>query len=321
MYRILNAEPAHYSEEALAIVSRVATVVESQFSRQELIQNISNFDVLITRLGHKIDDEVLSAASNLKAVACATTGLDHIDRESAEKRGISVLSLQGETEFLRTISATAELTWGLLISLVRNIPAAHSSVCSNSWDRDDFWGTQLRGRTLGIVGLGRLGAIVARYGQAFGMRVCAFDPFVTTASPRVELMSGLSELLEQTFVLSLHVPLLESTIGLIGRQEIARLPHGAVVINTSRGQVVDENAMLESLKSGHLGGAALDVIADEQSCDITSSDALRDFARNHNNLILTPHIGGATHDSIAATEIFIAQKICDFLKHHNAEAP
>lgn len=312
-WRILNAEPENYSPQALEILQGVGQVRQAALSRAELLSALAEVDALIVRLAFQVDEEVFAAAPHLRVVVSATTGLDHIDLAAAERHGVRVLSLRGEVDFLRSIPATAELTWGLLLALTRNIPAAFNSVLDGEWQRDRFKGHDLKSKRLGILGLGRIGHMVARYGLAFGMQVYAFDPQPLTWVDGVERVFSMNHLLTQVNVLSIHVPLNPSTTGLIGMEELMLLPPGALLINTSRGDILDESALLQALESGILAGAALDVLSNERSGTLTVSP-LVEYARTHSNLLITPHIGGATYESMAITEIFMAQKLREFLK-------
>ncbi|MBI4178706.1 phosphoglycerate dehydrogenase, partial [bacterium] len=246
MIRILNAEPDNYSPEARQILTSIGQLVEKRLSQTELLQSVSEFDVLIVRLGLAVNGEVIKGGHRLRAIVTATTGVDHIDVDFAQGRGIAVLSLKGEKEFLRTVPATAEHTWALLLALVRNLPQAVESVRAGDWDRDAFRGRDLEGKRLGILGLGRVGAKVARYGLAFSMRVAAFDAHRDQDWPGdIQRCSTLDELLRRSDVLSLHVPLNAETHHLIGERELALLPQGAVLINTARGSVLDEMALVK----------------------------------------------------------------------------
>ena len=310
--RILNVEPQGYSTKAQEILGALGELTEKPLDRAGLLKAAAECEVLISRFGHSLDKELFAAAPGLRALVSATTGLDHIDLEAAAVHGVTVLSLQGEMEFLEELSATAELTWGLLLSLLRRIPQAIDSVKEGGWDRDIFRGNELRGKRLGILGLGRLGRMVAEYGRAFGMAVAAHDPYVSDWSTGVDLRSAAEDLMEDTQVLSIHVPLNDETRGLMDGAMLARLPEGAVLINTSRGAVVDEAALLAALGSGHLAGAGLDVVAKELSGG--PSQAFLAYARAHDNLIITPHMGGATVESMEKVEVFMAQKLARFLE-------
>lgn len=315
-FHILNLEPKEYCVEARELLGRLGSITEGPLSRQELLERISAYDVLIVRLQHQIDREVFEAAKNLKAVVSATTGLDHIDLEAARAQNVAVLSLKGEEAFLRTITATAEHTWALLLAVMRRIPEACDSVLRGRWDRDSLRGRDLAGKRLGIVGLGRLGKQIALYGAAFQMHVSGYDPYVSTWPSTVARRHSLPELLVDSDVLTVHVDLNPRTVKLIGRSELAALPRGAVLVNTSRGQVLDEAAVLDALLSGQLRGAALDVLADERVRMECRDARLVDYAKHQHNLLITPHIGGATHEAMSKTEVFMIRKLAQFLPSH-----
>jgi D-3-phosphoglycerate dehydrogenase len=224
--------------------------------------------------------------------------------------GIAVLSLRGERGFLDQVTATAELTWGLLLALTRRIPAASRAAAAGAWDRDAFRGHDVAGKRLGIVGLGRLGRIVAGYGRAFRMSVAAHDPQTDAWPESVARAESLQALLAQSDVLSLHLPLSRETTGLIDAKALSALPDGAILLNTSRGAIVDEGALLAALMSGRLAGAALDVLSDETA---VAASPLIAFAKQHERLLITPHIGGASHEAMARTEIFMAEKLARHL--------
>ena len=310
---ILNAEPLGYNAEAGAVLAELGDVVAKEMSRSQLLKELGDFEVLIVRLANQIDREVIDASGRLRVIVTATTGLDHIDLGYAQERGITVLSLRGETEFLQEVRATAEHTWALLLGLLRNIVPASIAARQGNWDRDRFRGRELNGKRLGIVGLGRLGQKVAGYGQVFGMDVGAFDPFVEEWIDGVRRELTLSDLLRKSDILSLHVPLNTDTQGMIGATELALLPAGAVLVNTSRGQLIDESALIKALKRKHLAGAALDVVAQERNSENRRLSPLLDYAGTRDNLLITPHIGGATYESMAKTEVFMAHKLTKFL--------
>lgn len=309
MIRILNAEPDNYSPEARQILTSIGELVERRLSQAELIQWVPDFNILIVRLGLTVSREVIEAGRRLRAILTATTGLDHIDVELAQDKGIAVLSLRGEVEFLCTVSATAEHTWGLLMALVRHIPRAAESVRDGDWNREAFRGHDLCGKRLGILGLGRIGEKVARYGLEFGMQVYAFDPYRNDWPVSIVHCPSLDDLLQRSDVLSLHVPLNPETFLMIGKRELALVPQGAVLINTARGAILDEAALVDALVRGHFAGAALDVIEDELNAEKRQNSLLLAYAREHDNVLITPHIGGATVESMARTEVFLARKL------------
>lgn len=312
--KILNIEPKDYSDRAKTILTDVGEYIEAApTDERELRELLENVNVLITRLKFRINSETLHAGKKIRAIATATTGLDHIDLKECESRGIRILSLKGEVEFLRSIPATAELTWGLLLSLTRKLPWAFSSTKSGEWARDLFKGRDLAKKTIGIWGLGRVGEQIARYAQAFDMKVQAYDPFRNGWVEGVKKFENLETFLKSSEIMSLHIPLTPETEGLVGPRQISQLSKGALLINTSRGKIVNERAVLTALEENHLGGAALDVLSDELAQKRQMFDKLRSYAEKNENLILTPHLGGASIDSMMATEDFIAEKIRSFV--------
>ena len=310
--RILNAEPVGYCREAQELLSQIGQVDELG-PDESLSDRIANYEVLVVRLGYQVNSLLIDKAFNLKAIVTATTGLDHVDVNYAKDKGINVLSLQGEYEFLRSVTATAEHTWGLLLTLVRNIPEAFNSVKQGRWERDQFRGRDLCGYNLGIVGVGRIGEKIALMGHAFGMNVGGFDPYTPNRVNGIQYFDALHPLLKWANVVCLHVPSNEETRHLIGSDEFAALSKGAYLINTSRGDIIEEDALLVALETGHLAGAALDVLKNETKISENIENALIDYARRNDNLVITPHIGGATYESMEKTEVFMAKKLKRFI--------
>jgi D-3-phosphoglycerate dehydrogenase len=307
--KLLILEPDGFSSLAAAKLAAVFDLGFGPFDRAALLESIADCSGIMVRLAHRIDKEVIARAGRLSFIASPTTGLNHIDVAAAEQRGVAVLSLRGEREFLDTIHATAEHTWALLLTLLRNVPAAHRSVLDGAWDRDRFRAHELFGRTLGIIGYGRIGSKVANYGRAFGMTIAACDPFV--APPPDVRRVDLNELFAISDVISVHAPFSADTSGMIGAAQMASAARRPLFINTARGELVDEEALLAALREGIFAGAALDVLCGENmpAGVMEASSDLIDFARRNPRLILTPHIGGATFESMSRTEEFITGKI------------
>ena len=308
MFKALNLDPEKYSGRALSALEKVADV-DSFYSDQILEEIIGCYDILLLRFSRKIDSELLSKAKRLKVIACNATGVDHIDTDACSQRGIKVLSLKGETEFLDSIHATAELSWGLLLSTVRKIPSAHNQIIKGEWDRDQFLTSELFGKTIGILGFGRIGKKIANYARAFGMEIKAYDPKVTDYPTYIQACSSLEDLVRSSDILSVHASYDSSTHHLVDSTLLALLPEGAIFINTARGGLVDEEALLSLLQSGHIGAAGLDVLNNENKPNFLNNNPLIDYARENENLVLVPHIGGVTKESWEKTELFMAQKI------------
>lgn len=319
-FRILNTEPGRFSEQAKEALRRVGQVDEIEADREHLLSHVSEYDALFICLRNVIDREVIERGAHLRYIATPTTGTDHIDLEAARAHGVAILSLAGETELLRDVTATAELTWALLLSLVRKLPQAHGSVMAGEWARDAFRGNELRGKTLGVIGYGRLGKMVAEYGNAFRMKVLAFDRRPEREVRSVDFV-GLEELLPRSDVVSVHLPLSPETEGFFDAVRFAEMKTGAVLVNTSRGRIVDETALLEALHDGKLAGAAVDVLAAEMSNrpGWLAADAMRSYAREHANLLITPHIGGMTQESVEMTNLFMVDKLARHLRKPTEE--
>lgn len=295
--KILNLEPDGYSDKAHAILKKIGKVENGPLTRAQLLKKIAAYDVLIVRLGHKIDAEILKAAKNLKIIVTATTGLNHIDQKAAAaKYKIKILSLKGETKFLNNIHATAEHTWALLLALQRHLPDAVYNVLLGHWNRDMFKGNELHGKTILIVGHGRIGKKIEKYARAFGMKIIIHDKNSKTK---------LNDVLKKSDIVSVHVAYEKSTHELINPLKMKK---GSILINTARGETVNEKNMLKALKSGHLAGAALDVLQSENKGNL-KKDPLIAYATKNSNLIITPHLGGATYESMEKTEIFMAEKL------------
>jgi D-3-phosphoglycerate dehydrogenase len=251
---------------------------------------------------------VMDAAPHLRIIVTNTTGLDHVDLEEAARRNIRIVSLRGESVFLNTVTATAELTLALLLALVRRVPAAVAHARDGGWDRYPFKGVDLAGKTAGVVGFGRVGRMVGRLLVAFGMRVLATGKDSDTCPPELGVTwRSLQDLLPAADVVTLHVDLNPGTRRMIGEREFGMMKPGAWFVNTARGELIDETSLLAALESGHLAGSALDVVAD--SYGSRWSSPLQLYAATHDNLIVTPHIGGFTVESLEKTEIFLSERL------------
>jgi len=291
---------------ALDPLREVARVDHLSIDRAVLLDRIGEYDAYYGHTAIRIDREVLDRARRLKIVAGPSTGTDHFDVKLMAERGIELLSLTREYELLDTFTATAECAWGLLIACMRRLPAAVRAVHEGRWGGEGWVGRQLSQKTLGVVGVGRLGKMVVEYGKAFRMRVLGCDPRPFDI-PGVE-RANFDELLSESDVISLHVHLYDATRGLLSREAFEKMKDGVVIVNTSRGGLIDEAALLENLESGKVVAAGLDIVEGEWMDDISQHPLVR-YARTHDNLVITPHIGGATIKSIADARIFLAKKL------------
>src|SRR3989344_491432 len=313
--KIINAVGGNYPQAAKEILSSLGEVKMIGPDQKILAVEIVKADVLVLQLGVVVTKEIINLAPNLKVIATATTGLDHVNVGYAKIKKIKVISLRGETEFLNTITSTAELAFGLAIALARHLVDGVAAVKNYQWESTKFTGHSLSGKTLGLVGLGRLGKIMARYGNAFGMKVIACDPylkdkeFIENHCQKVEF----SDLLSNSDIISIHVHLNEETKDMFNAEAFARVKNTAYLINTARGDIVNEKDLLQALTEKKIAGFAADVLADELNFKQNfSSEPLVEYAQKNSNVIITPHIGGSTFESRQATDVFIAKKVQEF---------
>ena len=276
--------------------------------RTTLLEQTKDANALFVRLRFYIDRAFIDNAPHFNYILTATTGLDHIDVAYFEARGGRIISLKGEYEFLRSIPSTAEHTWGLLLALMRHTVPAFLDVKEGFWRRDLFKGNNLKGKKLGILGLGRVGSQVAKYAEAFDMQVGYFD-VVKNDDKSYKSFTTAKQLFEWADVISIHIPLNKENIQFVNSELLKQLSKDAVLINTSRGAVIDENYICELVAGKMLKGYATDVIEDEieSKNDITSLPLIK-LAREGCNVLVTPHIAGATYESMEMTEEFITGK-------------
>jgi len=305
--KLILCEPEDFSPQALSLLSDRFKLSIGPFNRPELEAELIDADVLFVRLSHMIDAELLHKTNALRVIVSPTTGLNHIDCDTATKMGIEIISLRGEGHLLADIFSTAELTWGLLLSLARRIGPAHKSVIDGEWNRQSFRGQDLHRKTIGIVGLGRLGKMVATYARAFGMDVIYHDPFVEAAD--YTKTSSLVSLCSDSDIVSLHANWSAENNGFFNETCFGAMKSSTFFINTSRGELVDECALHRALCEKRIAGAAVDVLCEENDKSVTSSRLLRSYAKTHDNLIITPHVGGATLDSMQRTELHLTRKL------------
>ena len=272
--------------------------VKRGLSPDELIAAIGDYDALVVRSETKVTAPVIAAGSNLKVVARAGIGVDNIDLDAATRAGVAVVNAP-----IGNTVAAAEHTVALMLALARNVPQAYASMKEGLWQRSAFMGIEVRNKTLGIIGLGRVGSEVARRAAAFGMRLIAYDPFVAPdfASRLGVTVLSLDELLPQADFITLHTPLTPGTVQLISAPQLARMKPGARLINVARGELVDEAALLEALENGHLAGVALDVFTNEPPGDLP---LLR-----HPRLVATPHLGASTQEAQREVAIEAAEQV------------
>jgi len=286
--------------EELSSDGAIAAVVRTGQSESELVDLIPEFDGIIVRSETKVTAKILNAGTRLRVVGRAGVGVDNVDVETATRRGVIVLNAPGGN----TVS-TAEHAFSLLLSVARKIPQADASVREKNWKRKDFEGVELYNKTLGVIGMGRIGSELSRRAIAFGMRVIAYDPYLAATRARslqVELVEELDDLLRSADFISLHTPLTNETRHLLDASRLQKTKRGVRIINCARGGLVDEEALANALQDRHVAAAALDVFEKEP---LPNDSALRSAP----NLILTPHLGASTTEAQESVGIEIAQSI------------
>lgn len=305
--KLLITESGDFSPKALAELQKHFEVVQHDFkSVEKLMGHIAEAQVLFVRLRFKLTKEILEKAPQLKYILTATTGLDHIDVAYFESCGGKVVSLKGEVDFLGSIPSTAEHTWALLLALLKKIPSSFEDVQDGHWNRDNFKGNNLRGKKIGILGLGRVGKQVTHFAEAFGLEIGYFD--IEPQSSAYRSFSNPQELFAWADIISIHIPANAENLNFVNAALLQNCRQNAVLINTSRGTVWDEKYVAELLKQNKVFGVATDVLQDEFSKENLKKNPLVELASEEYNIIITPHIAGATYESMAMTEEFIVKK-------------
>lgn len=297
-------------EAAQDILKDVAAVRHGTAEAGDVAQALKHAHALLdASMKVPITNDMLAAATSLRLISCATTGSDHIQRDVLTARNIPLFTLKEDPDLLRNITPAAELSWALLMACARRLPSAIRHVTEGGWNRELFPGIMLNGKRLGLIGCGRIGSWMARYGQAFGMDVVGYDPHLSTWPDRIG-KTTLEELMKTSDFVSVHVHLTPETEGLVSRALLETAKPGVILINTSRGAVLDESALLDGLVSGRIHAAGLDVLTGEP--DI-GRHPLVEFARNNDRLLITPHCGGFSPDAVRLVCAHAAKKIQAFL--------
>src|SRR3954468_22949038 len=270
----------------------------------KLASHLESADALIVRSAVQVDANLLSNTRKLRVIGRAGVGVDNIDLDAATRKGIAVMNTPGANAI-----AVAEHTLAMMLAMARHLTRANTLMHAGKWEKKTLQGSELRGKTLGVVGLGRVGMEVARRARAFGMEIIAHDPFVSSVVAREQgiQMAKLEDIYAAADYLSLHVGLTPQTAGMINADSIKKMKKGVRLVNCARGELVDEAALASALKHGQVAGVALDVFAEEPPKNSPLAGL--------ENVILTPHIGGSTHEAQEAVGYQIAQQVKEYLKH------
>jgi len=313
LFRVLVTDPiAPKGLELLKREEDIELYNEPEIPYEELLEIVADFDCIITRSRTPVTKELLNRAKKLKVIGRAGVGVDNVDLEEATRRGILVVNTPGAN----TIGAT-ELTMMHMLTILRNGHRAHESVLDHRWDRKRFMGTELYGKTLGIIGLGNIGSQVAIRARSFGMKVMAYDPYIPREKAdrlNVKLVDRLSDMLREIDILTIHAPLTHETRNMIGEKEFEMMKDGVYIVNCARGGIVNEEALLRFLKSGKIRGVALDVFSKEPP-----SPEFIDRLRHFENVSLSPHIGANTYESQENVAVIVAQQVLKALRGQTVE--
>jgi len=301
-------------KDALAELQKIAEVEYFLPNQDLLLKNIKHFDAYYASAHVQMNRAVLDSAENLKVIATPSTGTDHIDVNYAKEKNIHVIDISKEIDLLNGFTATAEHAWGLLLACIRKLPAAFNCAKNGYWARQRFTGFQLNRKTLGIIGLGRLGTMMVSYGNGFNMNVIGYD-IIEKNIEGVKQVS-LDQLLKLSDVISVHIHLSDRNRNFISKHLFQKMKKGVVLINTSRGAIVDEKALLNNLESGHVLAAGIDVINGEWDKNLYDHPLVR-YSRENDNLVISPHIGGATIESIIGARVFVGDKLVSYIKQNS----
>jgi len=301
--KILIADPISKRGVALLRANKTFQVDENVGLKEDaLCEIIGEYDALVVRSQTKGNKRVIEAAKKLRVVGRAGVGVDNVDVDAATRRGIIVMNTPGGN----TIS-TAEHTFSMMMALARNIPQAHMSMKAGKWDRKSFEGTEVYNKTLGIIGMGRIGTEVARRAIAFGMRVLTYDPFLSLSRAKalqVEVVE-LDEIYTRSDFITVHVPMTDQTRGMINKDTIAKMKDGVRLINCARGGIINEKDLYDAIKSGKVAGAALDVYEQEPPKD----SPLLELPQ----VVMTPHLAASTQEAQESVGVEVAEQIADVL--------
>ncbi len=280
------------------------TVLKAKTPEAELLNIVKDVHAMVVRSETKVTKKIIDAAPNLKVVGRAGVGIDNVDVEAATQRGVVVMNTPGGNT-----TTTAELSFFMLGALARHIAPAHASMTAGKWDRKLFQGTEVAGKTLGVLGMGRIGGEVAKRALAFGMRVIAYDPYLTEARARqlgVELAPDPDAIYRAADFITVHMPVTDQTRGMLNAEAFTKMKPGVRIVNCARGEIVEEKDLIAALQSGKIGGAALDVFSEEP---LAADHPLRKLP----NVLLTPHLGASTNEAQEKCGIEVAEIIAAYL--------
>ena len=308
---ILITEPEYFAQESIDMMQRVGEVKLERLSPRVSAKIIPHVDILVVRVETKLDAKLLKLATNLKCVVSTTTGTNHIDTKYLASKNIPLFHLSG----IHSIP-TAEHAIAMLTSAARRIPLAHRGIEKGTWKRWEYIGVQIWGKTLGIIGIGRIGSEVAKRAKGLGLDVIAYDPYLSKSEIDLKCAKKVifDSLLRESDFISIHAPLTDETFNMLSDGQFKKMKPSAILINTARGSIIETKALLRALKEKKISLAALDVYEEEP---LPKNSILSQYAKNNSNLILTPHIAASTKEAVGEASLFAATTVVDFLKKYH----
>ena len=312
--KLICPDPKTFSFECIEEIKKTFSTNIMEINQNKFNKIGKNYEIILIRFTRYIGKEILCSNTNVKYILTPTTNPEnYIDLKIAKRKKIKVFSLVDENNFLNKIPATAEHTWLLILSLCRNLIPASESVSIKRWSPVNYKGIELKDKTIGIVGFGRLGKKVANYARIFGMNVIFFDKEVN-ASLKFKKINSLSSLISKSDIVSIHASLNDKTFHMFNKKTLSGFKKNSLLINTSRGEIIDSKSLVHFLKNKKIKGAAIDIIENEVFLEKRKNDPLIKYSKKNKNILITPHLGGFTEESVKKTDLFILKKFKKYLK-------
>jgi len=312
-YNILSTLNLDYCKKELKELKKLSNLSYLINPKKRIDDKLRNIDIYISSAGIKVDKKFIQNAKKLKAIFSPSTGTDHLDLNEIKKKKIKLFHIAKDRKLLDGFTATSELTFGLILALNRKLIPANKESASGSWPREKFIGRQLYKKTFGILGYGRLGKISSNIARGFGMKIIAND--IKKIKPKNVKMVSIKTLFKKSDFISIHIHLNNKTEGLVNKDLLQLMKKTAMIVNTSRGKIINEKHLLYSLKNKKIGGAALDVIDGEWlSKDQLKNHRLIKYEKQNDNLLIVPHLGGTTYESIYGSREHICRILISKLK-------
>jgi D-3-phosphoglycerate dehydrogenase len=315
--KFLNLDPYNFSVSAKERISKYFVYDEIDASNDFNLSLLEQYDVILVKFSIKFDKKVISSCKKLKYILCPATGVDHIDIDYCKSRGITIISLFNESEFLNNVHSSAEHTWALLMSTYKNVINSFDYTMEHQkWERNRFQTRDLFGKKIGIVGYGRNGRKIARYADAFGMEILVYDQLkINTKDENIQIQQvNLENLFAKSNIIILSISLNEQTRNLINKEILSNITTNCYLINTSRGEIVNEDSIINALSNGKLTYYATDVLTNEYQDNFLQYSKIFKYCKKNINVLITPHIAGSNLDSWEKTDNFVVEKLIKIVK-------